>query len=206
MRTLVLLAFGALIVAGCVHFGKIATDIAPTAATPVKYPASMGLFYTTRLTNCLVVRKPGTMYGGSHEYRYHWGPALQAALTKSVEAAYANVRVVNRLPSPGEFDRVIKFDLTWVDLAVEFVPGYLRQEAKADSAVHIEMEIFDGKTMRSVKKLPVVGKGSSRKDASGFSAYASKQFTLATEKAIQQLSEIVTHLLITGTAEPERKS
>ena len=48
------------------------------------------------------------------------------------------------------------------------------------------------------------GKGSSSKDASGFAAYASGKFTEAMEKAIQQLSEIVSNLLISGAAEPKK--
>jgi hypothetical protein len=152
--------------------------------------------------HCEVVRKPDTMYGSTHEYRYLWGPAIQEALTKSVKAAYANVSVVEVPPRPGEFDRVLAFDLENVDLIVEFVPGYLRQEARAQAAIHITMEVFDGKSMRSLKKLPVTGRGASTKDASGFAAYSSSHFSAAMEKAIQQLSEIVSNLVITGTAEP----
>jgi hypothetical protein len=56
--------------------------------------------------------------------------------------------------------------------------------------------------MRVLKNLPVTGRGASTKDASGFAAYASSHFSAAMEKAIQQLSEIVSNLMITGTAEP----
>jgi hypothetical protein len=192
----------ALIPVGCVHFKTVSTDIAPTAAIPQKFPAKVGIYFTRRLVDCEVIRKPDTKYGGEHEYYYRWGPAVQEALTKSVRSAYADVSVVTVLPRPGEFERVLAFDLPKVDLLVEFVPGYLRQEAKAKASINITIEILDGKSMRSLKKLPVTGRGFSTKDASGFAAYASSQFTLAMENAIQQLSEIVSQLLITGTAEP----
>ncbi len=193
----------AVILAGCVHFGTVSTEIAPTATAPEKYPARVAVYFTPQLLNCEVIRKPDTSYGAEHEYYYRCGPAVQEALTKSVKAAYTDVTAVTVPPAPGKFDRVIVFDLPKVDLLVEFVPGYLSQEARARASINITMEILDGKTMRSLKKLPVTARGASTQDASGFAAYASSKFTQAMEKAIQQLSEIVSDLLISGTAEPK---
>ena len=200
-RVFLLLILWAFSPPGCVHFKTVSTDIAPTVATPQKYPAKMGVYFTHRLVNYEVVTRPDTKYGGEHEYHYRWGPAVQAALTKSIRSAYADVSVLATPPGPGQFDRVLAFDLPKVDLTVEFVPGYLRQEAKAKASINITMEILDGSSMRSLKNLPATARGSSTKDASGFAAYSSSQFTLAMENAIQQLSEIVSQLLITGTAE-----
>jgi hypothetical protein len=187
---------------GCVHFNTVSSGIAPTAATPQKSTVRVAVYFTPRLVNCEVVREPDTMHGRPHKYYYRWGPAVQEALTKSVRSAYANISVVTVLPRPGEFDRVLAFDLPKVGLTVEFIPGYLRQEARAKAAVYITMEILDGKSMRTLKTLPVKGAGASAEDASGFTPYTAKHFTEAMEKAIQQLSEIVAQLLITGAAEP----
>jgi hypothetical protein len=203
-KVLCYLTLGVLILAGCVHFKEVSTNIAPTATTPQKYPAKVGIYFAPRLRECVVNRKPDTMYGGTHEYYYLWGPSLVAALTKSVQSAYADVTVVNGPPLPGEFERVLGFDLPHVGLLVEFVPGYLRQEAKADATIKISIEVIDGKTMRTLRTMPVTAKGSSKKDASGFAAYASSQFTAAMEYAIQQLSEIVSNLVIAGAAEPRK--
>jgi hypothetical protein len=203
-KVLALLIIGSFILAGCIHFKEVSTNIAPTAATPQKYTAKMGVYFTPRLRNCMVTRKPDTMYGADHEYNYAWGPSLVAALTKSVQSAYADVKVVNEPPKPGDFERVLVFDLSWVDLVVEFIPGYLRQEAKAKALIKVNMEVYDGKTIKLLKTMPVEGKGSSLKDASGFVAYASMQFTAAMEEAFQQLSEIVSNLLIMGGAEPRK--
>jgi len=169
-KILILLTMWAFIPVGCVHFNAVSTTIAPTAATPQKYPATVGVYFAPRLVNCEVVGKPDTRYGGEHEYHYRWGPAVQEALTKSVKSAYSNVTVVNMLPRPGEFDRVLTFDLPKVDLLVEFVPGYLSQQAKAKASIKITMEILDGKSMKSLKKLPVMANGSSTQDASGLAA------------------------------------
>jgi hypothetical protein len=152
----------------------------------------------------MVTRKPDTMYGQAHEYNYVWGPSLVAALTKSVQSAYVNVTVVNERPKPGDFERVLVFDLPWVDLLVEFVPGYLNQEAKAKASIKVNVGVYDGKTMKLLRTMPVEAKGSSSKDASGFVAYAPMQFTAAMEKAIQKLSEIASNLLISGAAEPRK--
>jgi hypothetical protein len=203
-KILALLIIGSFILSGCIHFKEVSTNIAPTATTPQKYPAKMGIYFIPRLRNCMVTRKPDTMYGADHEYNYTWGPSLMAALTKSVQSAYANVTVVKEAPKPGEFERVLVFDLPQVGLLVEFVPGYLRQEAKAKAQVGIDMRVADPKTLKLLKSLPVEGKGSSSKDASGFVAYAPMQFTAAMEQAIQQASEIVSNLLIMGAAEPRK--
>lgn len=201
-KVLALLALWAFIPVACVHFNTVSTDIAPTATTPQKFPTKLGIYFTSRLINCEVIRKPDTIHGAEHEYHYRWGPALQEALLKSVRSAYTDIAVLQLPPRQGQFDRVISFDLPKVDLVVEFVPGYLRQEARAKASITINMEILDGKSMRPLKNLPVTGRGSSAKDASGFAAYASGQFTKAMEIAIQQLSEIVSQIFITGTAEP----
>jgi hypothetical protein len=129
-----------------VHFKSVSTDIAPTATTPQKYPAKMGTYFAPRLRRCVVTRKPHTMYGAWNEYRYVWGPSVETTLTKSVRSAYVDVTVVNGPPRPGEYERVLAFDLPQVRLLVVFVPGYLRQEAKAKAEVDITMETIDGKT------------------------------------------------------------
>lgn len=201
-HVIVLLIIGSFILTGCIHYKEVSTNIAPTAATPQKYTARMGVYFTPRLRNCMVTRKPDTMYGQAHEYNYVWGPSLVAALTKSVRSAYADVTVANEPPKPGDFERVLVFDLPWVDLLVEFVPGYLNQEAKAKANIKISIEVYDGKTGKLLRTMPVEASGSSSKDASGFVAYAPMQFTAAMERAFQQLSEIVSNLLINGGAEP----
>jgi hypothetical protein len=201
---LVLLIIGSFMLAGCIHYKEVSTNIAPTATMAEKYTAKMGVYFTPRLRNCMVTRKPDTMYGSAHEYNYVWGPSLVAALTKSVQSAYANVTVVNEPPKPGDFERVLAFDLPQVDLVVEFVPGYLRQEAKARAYLKILMKIYDGKTMKLLKTMPVEGRGSSSKDASGFAAYAPMQFTAAMVQAIDQVTEVASNLLIMGAAESKK--
>ena len=198
---LIFLGVLAVILAGCVHFRTVSTEIAPTVTTPEKSPARVAVYFARRLLDCEVVRKPDTRYGAEHEYHYRWGPAVSEALTRSVKAAYANVVMVTGMPKPGEFDRVFSFDLPKADLVVEFIPGYLRQEARARASINLTMEILDGKTMKPLKTLPVTARGSSTQDASGLAAYASSKFTEAMEKAIQQLSEIVSNLVITGAGE-----
>ena len=150
----------AVILAGCVHFRTVSTEIAPTVTAPEKYPARVAVYFAPRLLNCEVIRKPDTRYGAEHEYHYRWGPAVAEALTRSVKTAYTDVTTVTVPPGPGQFDRVIAFDLPKVDLVVEFVPGYLSQEARARASINLTMEILDGKTMRSLKNLPVTARGS----------------------------------------------
>lgn len=201
-KMLILLILMVVAPAGCVqHFTTVTTEISPTATTPLKNPAKTAVFFSAKLLNHEVNVRPDTRYGTEHQYTYNWGPALQAALTKSVQAVYSQVTVAKVPPRPGEFERVIAFDIRESKVLVEFIPGYLRQEAKAQAEVTIAMEILDGKFMRTLRMFPASGKGSSIKDASGFAAYAPGQFSLAMEKAIQQLSEIVSNLLMPGSAE-----
>ncbi len=195
------LMISVLLVSGCIHFRAIRTDLTPTAAATAKYPTSLAVYFSPQLEQLTRVAKPETSTGGRHTYNYIMGPAVQAALTRSIQAAYANYAVVQVLPRIGEFDRIISFDLQTSKVIVEFIPGYLRQEAKSTAEVQVIMEIIDGASLRTIKKLPVHGKGSSIRDASGFNAYASRHFTLAMEEAIKQLAEITSNLLFSGTAE-----
>lgn len=190
-----------LLVSGCFHFKAIRTDLEPTAKATAKYPTSLGVYFSPQLEQLSKVAKPETSTGGRHTYDYIMGPAVKAALIQSVQSAYANYTVVNVLPRMKEFDRIISFDLQASKVVVEFIPGYLRQEAKSTAEIYVIMETIDGATLRTIKKLPVHGKGSSIRDASGFNAYAPRHFTLAMEEAIKQLAEITSNLLFSGVAE-----
>lgn len=195
------LMISVLLVSGCFHFKAIRTDLTPTAAAAAKYPTSLAVYFSPQLEQLTKVAKPETSVGGRHTYNYIMGPSIQAALIRSVQSAYANYAVVNVLPRMGEFDRIISFDLRSSKVTVEFIPGYLDQDAKSTAEIYVTMETIDGATLKTIKKLPVYGKGSSIRDASGFNAYAAMHFTQAMEKAIQQLAEITSNLLFSGVAE-----
>ncbi|MEJ2070327.1 MAG: hypothetical protein P8X58_07960 [Syntrophobacterales bacterium] len=202
----ILLMLVAVLLAGCTyHYKDIPTDIAPTAKGDQRYSTHLALLFTPKLLENVVSARPPANHGGQHVYYYRLGPALQTALTKSVKAAYADTTVVKVLPRPREFDRIISIDLEYADVRVDFIPGYLRQDAQATAAIAVIMDIIDGASLRIVRRMPVQGRGSSLKDASGFVPYAPMQFIKAIEDATQQLSEIVSNLLISGGAGPGRK-
>jgi hypothetical protein len=200
-KILVFLTVWVVLVSGCFHFRAIRTDLEPTARATAKYPTSLAVYFSPQLEQLSKVAKPETSVGGRHTYNYIMGPSIQAALIQSVQSAYANYAVVNVLPRMGEFDRIISFDLQSSKVVVEFIPGYLRQEAKSTAEIYVIMETIDGASLKTIKKLPVHGKGSSIQDASGFNAYAPRHFTLAMEEAIKQLAEITSNLLFSGVAE-----
>jgi hypothetical protein len=201
-----LLLLVAVFLGGCTYHSKdIPPDIAPTARGDQRFSTHLALLFTPKLLENVVSARPLTVHGGQHVYHYRLGPALQTALLKSVKAAYADVTVVKVLPRPREFDRIISFDLEMADVRVEFIPGYLRQEAKATATIAVIVDIIDGASLKIVRRMPAQGRGSSLKDASGFVPYAPMQFTKAIEDATQQLSEIVSNLLISGGAEAGRR-
>jgi len=201
-----LLLLMAVLLMGCTYHSKdIPPEIAPTARGDQKYSTHLALLFTPKLLENVASVRPSTIHGGQHVYHYRLGPALTTALTKSVKAAYADITVVRVLPRPREFDRIIRFDLENADVQVEFIPGYLRQEAKATAKIAVIMDSIDGASLKIVRRLPVQGRGEPLRDASGFVPYAPMQFTKAIEDATQQLSEIVSNLLISGGAEAGRK-
>jgi hypothetical protein len=198
---IIFLMMWVLLFSGCFHFRAIRTDIAPTAKVTEKYPTRMALYFSPQLEQLTKVTKPETSIGGRHTYNYIMGPSIQAALIQSVQSAYSNYTVVNVLPRMREYERIISFDLRSSKVEVEFIPGYLDQDAKSTAEIYVTMEIIDGGSLRTLKKLPVHGKGASIRDASGFNAYAPMHFTLAMEEAIKQLAEITSNLLFSGVAE-----
>lgn len=200
-KPLLLLTIWAVICAGCFHVKEIRTNITPAVTASKKYSATTAVHFSPPLGQFVKVTNPDTIYGRRHIYNYNMGPALQAALLKCVESAYSNVSVVKILPRLGEFERVISFDLQSSKIIVEFVPGYLNQEAKSTAELYVTMDIIDGSTLKTFQRLTVHGTGFSTEDASGFKAYDAKHFSLAMEDAIQQLAEITTNLLFSGVAE-----
>ena len=145
--------------------------------------------------------RPGTQRGSAHTFEFQMGPALTNALTRSVEAAYANVFVTQSPPQEGDFERIFRFDLQSSNVRIEFVPGFFSTSAKADCVIHVSMEIADGKSFKAIQRLSVSGNGFSNKETSGGDD-AQRQFSLAIEDAIRQLTENTANLLISGVGEP----
>ena len=197
----VLLTIWALIFTGCYHVEAIRTTIAPADTKDKKYSAKIAVHFSPQLRQLVEIKNPDTIYGYKHTYYYIMGPSLQAALIKSVESAYSNVSLSDILPSMGEFARIISFDLEKSNVIVEFVPGYLSQEAKATAVVSVLMEVIDGSSLKTIRRVKWQGSVTSTRDASGFNAYASKHFAAAMEDAIEQLAEKGSKLLISGAAE-----
>ncbi len=169
-KTLILLTMWAAIFAGCFHVKEIRTNITPAVTATKKFPATMAVHFSPPLGQFVKVTNPDTIYGRRHIYNYNMGPALRAALLKCVESAYSNVSVVKILPRLGEFERVISFDLQSSKIIVEFVPGYLNQEAKSTAELYVTMDIIDGSSLKTFQHLRVHGTGFSTEDASGFKA------------------------------------
>jgi hypothetical protein len=199
---LLLLTLGAVFCGGCFqHIGTISPDITPAVKGTVKPGPKTAVYFSPQLVQCEVAASPETSQGRRHKYYYHLGPALEKGLTESVKRAYQDVSVVKVLPRPGSFDRIISFQLEKANVRLKFIPGYLRQLAKAEVTIAVILEVIDGTSLKTLRKMPVTGRGSSLKDASGFTPYASLQFTKAMEEATQQLAEITANLLISGGAE-----
>ena len=197
----------AVLLVGCstYHSKDIPTDIAPTVRGDQRYANKMAVYFTPQLVHYQIITRPLSKQGQEHAYYYLLGPALQTALTKSVKAAYADVTVVKVLPRPKEFDRIIGFGIEKADVQLKFIPGYLAQDAKATAIIGVMVNTIDGASLKILRRMPVQGRGESIEDASGFVPYAPKHFTKAIEDALQQMSEIVSNLLISGGAGPGRK-
>jgi hypothetical protein len=112
-----------------------------------------------------------------------------------------NGSVVSRPPQPGEFERVFKFDLQSSNVRIEFVPGFWSNSARADCVLHVSMETADGPSLKAIQRLSINGNGFSNKETSGGDD-AQRQFSLAIEDAIRQLTENTANLLISGVGEP----
>ncbi|MGQ9689260.1 MAG: hypothetical protein ACUVXF_10810 [Desulfobaccales bacterium] len=199
-RMVALLWLWTAVTAGCFHFRAIRSDIAPTGKAPGQSPLKTAVYFSPQLEILTKVTKPDTSVGGRHTYGYIMGPALQEALSRSVQATSPDYSVVKVLPRMKEFERIISFDLESSKVMVEFVPGYLNQQAKATADLIVLMEIIEGSTLKTLRRFRVQGRGTSSRDASGFNAYAAKHFTLAMEEAIRQLADLVTNLLSSGPA------
>jgi hypothetical protein len=206
MRKLFLLALGVIFLVGCTHhFETIPAIIAPTVKGEAKPAPKTAIYFAPPLAQYEVITKPQTQTGSKHMYYYYLGPALKTALTESVEAAFGGVAVLEGLPRPGPFDRILRFQLKRVNVQLGYIPGYLHQEAKADAAITVFLEVIDGTSYKTLRKMTVTGHGSYAEDATNFTAYSSTHFTRAIENATQELANVTTNLLISGGADVRAK-
>ena len=86
-------------------------------------------------------------------------------------------------------------------MRIELVPGFWSDLAKSDCVLQVSMEIADGTSFKAIQRLSVNGNGFSNKETSGGDD-AQRQFSLAIEDAIRQLTEKTANILISGVGEP----
>lgn len=98
-----------------------------------------------------------------------------------------------------DVDKVIKFSLKQSNIDVNFQEGFFVANARANCAISVGIEAYDGKTNELVQMTTVNGSGFS--SASNDAFKASESFASAAEDAIQQIADSVSNLLVSGFAE-----
>jgi hypothetical protein len=145
--------------------------------------------------------RPSSFAGSAHEYKFEIGPALCIALRRSVETVYQTVIEIDTVSGVGQYDRVIRFSLQNSNIDVYFQSGYFTTTGRAQCMLAVSMEAYDGKNMELIGKTTVSGSGFSSRITNAFTA--DEAFAKAIEMAIQQISDNVANLLISGFAEPK---
>ena len=198
MKKILLLIFCILIV-GCAHRVALSPNIRPNAMIANKLPSTVAVVVSDELLNYVEHARPSSWSGSAHTYNFEMGKSLCDALTRSVETAYENVMVAKTNPQAGEFDRIIKFALQNSNMDVYFQDGFLTSTGRANYSISIVMEAYNGKDIRMLKRSVVNGSGFSSRQSDPFSA--DKHFAQAIEAGLQQVSDNVANLLISGFAE-----
>lgn len=201
---LVTICLSSVLLCSCTYSGAIRTNIAPTTMTGKKLSSNVGVYFNPRLASHIETTTPVSACGSAHTYSFDMGPALTASLKKSVEAAYSQVSVLQRVAlQPDQFERIVRFDLQSPNVRIEFLPRFWAAAAKADASIQVSMEIIEGSSLKAIQRFAISGTGFVVKDANTWED-AHKIFSIAIEDAIQQVSENAAILLISGVGEPLR--
>jgi hypothetical protein len=198
---ILLILLCATIFIGCymTYTGEIRSDISPTSMVAKKYPTKVGVYFTPRLLQYEEV------YAPSHTFKFKMGMAMKEALTKSIQAAYSKVSVISEPARPEQFERIISFDLQSSNVRYEVVnPNFWGGTGKANAVIHVVMEIINGSSLETIRRIAVNGNGfSTEEPRKGDIVHG--RITGAIEDAIRQLADNTANLLISGVAEPQGK-
>jgi hypothetical protein len=190
----------AVVIVGCTHRVAVRPTIQPSALIAEKLPYSVGIVFSDEMKDYEEHVTPSSG-GTGHTYDFEIGSSLCAALRRSVETAYESVVETATQPRAAEYDRVIKFSLQNSKVDVYFQEGFLTTTARADYSLSIGIEAYDGENLDLLRRNTVSGTGFSSKGADAFGA--DKSFAEAIEDGVQQVSDNVANLLISGFAEPK---
>jgi len=197
------IAFLIIFFVGCAHRITVNPNVQPSALVSRKLPYKVAVVFDPNMKNYVEHATPSTFEGSAHTYDFVVGPSLSAALLRSVEIAYENVFVADALTSVGKCDRVIKFVLQNSSMNIYFQSGFLSPTAHCNYTLSVGVEAYDANNHLLLRKATVSGRGFITKAANAFSA--DKYFAKTVEEAIQQVSDNVANLLISGFAEPRDK-
>ena len=115
-----------------------------------------------------------------------------------METVYEKVVRIDSIQPPNQYHRILKFSLINNNLDVYFLKGFLSITAKANCSISVSIEVYEN-SGKLIRKTTITGSGFSSKNIDTSSA--EKTFAAAVEAAIQQVSDNIANLLISGFAE-----
>lgn len=127
------------------------------------------------------------------------GEWVSQAVSQAVAGVYVQTEVLSKLPEPKQYDRVLYLAVKDGRLDVPGTP--FRSFGLATSRVLLQMETFDGGTLKRVHSGELYGFGYAR--VPGNSPLFAESLNSAAKAAAQQLAEQVMTLLKAGFAEPQ---
>jgi hypothetical protein len=187
---------------GCAHTIAINSLIQPDAFIAKKFPYTVAVVFPNDMKAYIEHARPSSFSGSANTYNFEMGKQLCDAIFRAVQIAYENPVEPKTNPQQGEYDRIIKFGIVKSNIDVYFQSGYFSSTARANYAISITIETYDGKTMKLIRKSTVNGSGFSARDNSDV-FYAEKQFAKAIEDGVKQVCDNIASLLISGFAEPK---
>lgn len=187
---LITLAMCALLSAGCTTTIEVLGPVQPSVVYPQRLPSKTGAIISEEAGSGGVTVRLGRVIGIPQDLYFDYGDVLSDALFRSVLESYQHVTRFLENPRAGQYDLILKF-------IIRNHPGnatspYL-DSVNNQFAIMVMVEALDGSTLEIVQRTAV--QRSVTYDGK------LKSFEKAIERAIQQLSDNVVNLLMSGFPE-----
>ncbi len=147
----------------------------------------------------------------SSEIELEVGQCLCTFLEQAVGVAYRNVTTLEKKPQPGIFDRILYISLDYSSYMLTtpsaFDPAHRQIIPRPDRITYIlsvKLQAFNGENMELFGKTEVEANSSFLRG--GKEEADQEKLKDAVQRAVQQVSFNVAHLLLSGFAEPKSNS
>jgi hypothetical protein len=191
-------AFLVVSMSACTYTGAVRSGIAPTTVTDRTYKGNVSLLIDPAINTAEV-----TTSVGAHTVQVSAGSALNSAIVEAARIVFPNVAPQATTPGAATSDVIIKTRLQHIAASSNIETGFWSSRANITAQVSVVVEMLHRDGSIAYRQV-VTGTGLESRQVSGPDKVR-EGVEVALERAIQQVADGTTGVLITGLPYFERK-